>query len=110
MLYIIRHLYTLKQFVIEIIYSEATRTGNPVLCTVLNYAFVMHNKSISKTDIVQNITKKLPVPPVVSYFLCDCWYVSEKIINTFAQKSFYTIDALKTNRLLYPSGMKKKLF
>lgn len=76
---------------------------------VLNYAFVMYNKSISKIDIVQNIAKELPVPPVMSYFLCDCWYVSEKIINTFVQKGFHTIGALKTNRLLYPSGMKKKL-
>ena len=148
----------LKQAVIEIIYSEAARTGKPVFyivddtiasktkpssralhpiedayfhrshlkkkqdyghqavavilsCNgiVLNYAFVMYNKSISKIDIVQNIAKELPVPPAMSYFLCDCWYVSEKIINTFAQKGFHTIGALKTNRLLYPSGMKKKL-
>ena len=147
---------TLKQSVIEIIYSEAARTGNLVFCIVddtiasktkplsralhpiedayfhqshlkkkqdyghqaiavmlscndivLNYAFVMYNKSISKIDIVQNIAKELPAPPVMS--LCDCWYVSEKIINAFAQKGFYTIGALKTNRLLYPSGMKKKL-
>ena len=76
---------------------------------ILNYAFVMYNKSISKIDIVQNIAKELPVPPAMSYFLCDCWYVSEKIINTFAQKGFHTIGALKTNRLLYPSRMKKKL-
>ena len=53
---------------------------------ILNYAFVMYNKSISKIDIVQNIAKELPVPPVMSYFLCDCWYVSEKIINTFAEQ------------------------
>ena len=76
---------------------------------VLNYAFVLYNKSISKIDIVQDIAKELPVPPVKSYFLCDCWYVSEKIINTFAVQGFHTIGALKTNRLLYPSGMKKKL-
>ena len=76
---------------------------------VLNYAFVLYNKSISKIDIVQNIAKELPEPPVMSYFLCDCWYVSEKIINTFVQKGVHTIGALKTNRLLYPSGMKKKL-
>ena len=99
---------TLKQSVIEIIYSEAARTGNPVFCIVddtiasktkplsralhpiedayfhqshlkkkqdyghqavavmlscngivLNYAFVMYNKSISKIDIVQNIAKEL---------------------------------------------------
>ena len=149
---------TLKQSVIEIIYSEAARTGNPVFyivddtitsktkplsralhpiedayfhqshlkkkqdyghqavavmlsCNgiVLNYAFVMYNKSISKIDIVQNIAKELPAPLVMSYLLCDCWYVSEKIINAFAQKWFHTIGALKTNRLLYPSEMKKKL-
>ena len=118
---------TLKRSVIEIIYSEAARTGKPVFCIVddtiasktkpssrtlhpiedayfhqyhlkgkhdyghqaaavmlscngivLNYAFVMYNKSISKIDIVQNIARELPVPPVMSYFLCDCWYVSEK--------------------------------
>ena len=148
----------LKRSVIEIIYSEAARTGKPVLCIVddtiasktkpssralhpiedayfhqshlkgkqdyghqavavmlscngivLNYAFVMYNKSVSKIDIVQNIAKELPVPPVMSYFLCDCWYVSEKIINTFAGKGFHTIGALKTNRMLYPFGIKKKL-
>lgn len=76
---------------------------------VLNYAFVMYNKSISKIDIVQNIAAELPVPPVMSYFLSDCWYVSEKIINTFAAKGFHTIGALKTNRMLYPFGLKKKL-
>ena len=27
---------------------------------VLNYAFVLYNKSISKIDIVQNIAKELP--------------------------------------------------
>ena len=151
-------LNTLKQSVIEIIYSEAARTGKPVFCIVddtiaskskpssralhpiedayfhqshlkgkqdyghqavavmlscngivLNYAFVMYNKSISKINIVQNIAKELPVPPVMSYFLCDCWYVSEKIINTFSIKGFHTIGALKTNRMLYPFGIKKKL-
>ena len=115
---------TLKSSVVEIIYSEAQRTGKPVFCIVddtiasktkpssqalhpiedayfhqshlkrkqdyghqavavmlscngivLNYAFVLYNKSISKIDIVQNIAKELPEPPVMSYFLCDCWYV-----------------------------------
>ena len=76
---------------------------------VLNYAFVMYNKSISKIDIVENIAKELPVPPVMSYFLCDCWYTFEKIINIFAARGFHTIGALKTNRMLYPFGFKKKL-
>ena len=130
----------LKQPVIEIIYSEAARTGNPVFCIVDDtiasktkplsralhpiedaYFHQSHLKkkqdyghqavavTLSCNGIVQNIAKELPVPPVMSYFLCDCWYVSEKIINTFAQKGFHTIGALKANRLLYPSEMKKKL-
>ena len=69
---------------------------------VLNYDFVMYNKSISKIDIIQNIAKELPVPPVMSYFLCDCWYVSEKIINTFAGKAYietsdFAKELLKVN-------------
>ena len=149
---------TLKRSVIDLIYSEAARTGKPVFCIVddtiasktkpssralhpiedayfhqshlkrkqdygyqtvavmlscngivLNYAFVMYNKSISKINIVENIAKELPVPPVMSYFLCDCWYTSEKIINTFAARGFHAIGALKTNRMLYPFGFKKKL-
>ena len=76
---------------------------------VLNYAFVLYNKSISKINIVQNIARELPVPPVMSYFLCDCWYVSEKIISTFVERGFHTIGAFKTNRMLYPFGIRKKL-
>lgn len=149
---------TLKRSVIEIIYSEAARTGKPVFCIVddtiasktkpssralhpiedayfhqshlkgkqdyghqavavmlscngivLNYAFVLYNRSISKINIVQNIARELPVPPVMSYFLCDCWYVSEKIISTFVERGFHTIGTLKANRMLYPFGIRKKL-
>ena len=149
---------TLKCSVIEIIYSEAARTGKPVFCIVdntiasqtkplsralhpiedayfhqfhlkgkqnygyqavavmlsyngivLNYAFVLYNKSFSKIDIVQNIAEELPVSPVTSYFLCNCWYVSEKIISAFAERGFHTIGALKTNRTIYPFRIRKKL-
>ena len=78
---------TLKQSVIEIIYSEAARTGKPVFCIVddtiasktkpssrvlhsvmlscngivLNYAFVLYNKAISKIDIVSELAAELSV-------------------------------------------------
>ena len=52
---------------------------------------------VTNIDIVQNIEKELPIPPVMPYFLCDCWYVSEKIINAFAIKGLHTIGSLKTN-------------
>ena len=43
---------------------------------VLNYAVAMYDKSISKIEIVKRIAEELPIPPVVSYFLCDSWYTS----------------------------------
>ena len=76
---------------------------------VLNYALVMYDKSMSKVKIVQEIAKELPIPPVVSYFLCDSWYTCGDIMDAFIKKGFYTIGALKTNRILYPCGIKQKV-
>ncbi len=76
---------------------------------VLNYAIVMYDKSKSKVKIVQDIAEELPVAPVVSYFLCDSWYTCKDIMAAFIKKGFYTIGALKTNRVLYPCGIKQKV-
>ena len=76
---------------------------------VLNYAIVMYDKSKSKVKIVQEIASELPVPPVVSYFLCDSWYTCGDIMDAFIKKGFYTIGALKTNRIVYPCGIKQKI-
>lgn len=148
----------LKSSVIQIIYEEALRSGNPVFCIVddtissktkpssqalhpiedayfhqshlkgkqdyghqavavmlscngivLNYAISMYNKSKSKIQIVQDIAGELPIPPAISYFLCDSWYTSAKVIDAFLKKGFYTVGALKTNRILYACGIKQKI-
>ncbi len=75
----------------------------------LNYAIVMYDKTTSKIDIVKRIAEELPVVPNISYLLCDSWYVSSKITDAFLQKGFYTIGALKTNRVIYPYGVKFNL-
>lgn len=77
--------------------------------SVLNYAIVMYDKSKSKVKIVQEIAEELPVPPVVPYFLCDNWYPCGDIMDAFIKKGFYSIGALKTNRALYPCGIKQKV-
>lgn len=148
---------TLKSSVIQIIYQEAQRSGQPILCIVddtiashakpssqalhpieaayfhqshlkgcqdyghqvvsvmlscngiiLNYAVILYDKSRSKIQIVQEIAKELPIAPVISYFLCDSWYTSAKVMDSFIQKGFYTIGALKTNRIIYPCGIRQK--
>lgn len=73
----------------------------------LNYAIIMYNKSKSKIDIVREIAEELPVPPVISYFLCDSWYTTGKLSDAFIKKGFYTIGALKTNRVIFPCGIKQ---
>lgn len=73
---------------------------------ILNYAIVLYDKSKSKIEIVQNIADELPKAPVKSYFLCDSWYSSSKIMESFIKKGFYTIGALKTNRIIYPCGIR----
>ena len=75
----------------------------------LNYAVILYDKSKSKIQIIQDIAKELPVAPVISYFLCDSWYTSAKVMDSFVQKGFYTIGALKTNRILYPCGIRIKV-
>ena len=76
---------------------------------ILNYAVILYDRSKSKIQIVQEIAQELPVAPVVSYFLCDSWYTSVKVMDSFIQKGFYTIGALKTNRIIYPFGIRQKV-
>ncbi len=75
----------------------------------LNYSIVMYDKITSKIDIVKSIASELPVVPNISYLLSDSWYVCGKISDAFLRKSFYTIGALKTNRMIYPHGVKINL-
>ena len=75
----------------------------------LNYAIIMYDKSQSKIQIVCDIAKELPAAPVPSFFLCDCWYSCAKVMDAFVSKGFYTIGALKTNRIIYPAGIRQNI-
>lgn len=72
----------------------------------LPYDTIMYDKSVSKIEIVKQIAQKLPCAPIPSYFLCDSWYVCEKLTDAFICNGFYTVGAMKTNRTLYPYGVK----
>lgn len=75
----------------------------------LHYAIKIYDKSIFKIDIVCEIAQELPSAPNISYLLCDSWYVCGKLMDAFIKKGFYTLGALKTNRILYPHGIKKSV-
>ena len=42
----------------------------------------MYNKSVSKIELVCKIASEMPVTPVVSYLLCDSWYICDKVIKS----------------------------
>ena len=73
---------------------------------VLNYAIILYDKSQSKIELVSSIADALPVPPNPGYLLCDSWYTCDKVMDAFIRKGFYTVAGLKTNRILYPCGIR----
>ena len=75
----------------------------------LLYAIKMYDKSVSKIDRMCEIAQELPSAPVLSYLLCDRWYTCRKLMEAFIKKGFYTVGALKTNRILYPNGIRKSV-
>lgn len=75
----------------------------------LNYAVIIYDKSRSKIQIVCDIAEELQVAPNISYLLCDSWYTCDVVMDAFLKKSFYTIGALKTNRVIYPMEIKQKI-
>jgi len=75
----------------------------------LHYDVILYDKSKSKIQIAQDIAAELPQAPVVSYLLCDSWYTSQKVIDAFLMKGFYTVGAIRTNRVIYPCNIKKKI-
>lgn len=75
----------------------------------LPYAMILYDKTISKTDIVKQIAEELPVPPKTGYLLCDSWYTCVKVMDAFLAKGFYTVGAVRTNRIVYPYGVGMKI-
>ena len=59
-----------------------------------------------KIEMVRRIAESLPVIQRVGYALMDSWYTCRKVIDAFAAKGFHTIGGLKTNRIIYPQGIR----
>lgn len=75
----------------------------------LPYDIVMYDKTKSKIQIVCEIANELPVAPVLSYFECDCWYTCVKVMDAFLAKGFCCIGAIRTNRVIYPKGIRQNI-
>lgn len=72
------------------------------------YDFRLFDKETtdSKIQLSIDMMNQLPKFKQPSYLLCDSWYTSRKIIEAALSKGTHVIGALKTNRILYPQGIR----
>lgn len=73
----------------------------------LNYEIHWYDKTKqSKIKYVQQLADELPQAINRTYVLSDSWYTCCDLINAFAKKGYSYIGSLKTNRVIYPFGVK----
>ena len=60
----------------------------------------------SKIQMVCDIAKELPTSFGKAYALCDSWFTCEKVVNAHFAKGYHLIGGLKTNRNIFPKGIK----
>jgi len=72
------------------------------------YAFARYDKTsgISKIALASQMIQSLHGWNHRVYVLFDSWYTSKSLIETCLTKGWYVIAALKTNRILYPQGIR----
>ncbi len=88
--------------------------GHQVIATMiscmghtLNYDIQLYDKeNQSKIDYVIELSKKLPIPKNKGYALFDSWFTCPKVLDAYASRGYNCIGAIKTNRIIYPQGIK----
>lgn len=72
------------------------------------YEFQLFHKETTESKINLSIDriKRIPSFQQPVYLLCDSWFTSRSIIEAALSKGIHVIGALKTNRILYPQGIR----
>ena len=78
-------------------------TGETALCYQLERC---GRREGGKIEAVKEIANSLPMAQRVSYALMDSWYTCPAVIDAFSARGFHTIGALKSNRIIYPKGIR----
>jgi hypothetical protein len=60
----------------------------------------------TKIDRVCDMAGTMPLPPHGGYVLVDSWFTCPKVIDSCAAAGYHLIGGLKTNRILYPQGIR----
>lgn len=91
--------------------------GHSVVETMLRagdvvYPFAMERYESygkSKIDLACDMIKQVPVSNQKTYVLMDSWYPSASVLQTSAKQGFHVISGLKTNRIIYPQGIRQPM-
>ncbi|AEF16490.1 transposase IS4 family protein [Thermoanaerobacterium xylanolyticum LX-11] len=74
---------------------------------VLPYCIERYEKGgKSKIERICEMVSMLPIPKGPAYGLCDSWYINKKVIEAHFERGYHLIGALKTNRIIYPQGIR----
>jgi hypothetical protein len=77
---------------------------------ILPFFIERYDKSVkSKIERVCEMIEQLPIATQQAYGLCDSWYTCEKVINAYFKKGYHLIGALKTNRVIFPQGVRMQI-
>lgn len=63
-------------------------------------------KVYTKIDRVCDLAATMPLPPHGGYALVDSWFTCARVIEAYAVAGYHLIGALKTNRIIYPQGIR----
>ena len=77
--------------------------GDTALCYKLERC---GKNDAGKIEQAVEIASSLPKAENPCYALMDSWYTCPKLTDAFSAKGYHTIGALKTNRIIYPQGIR----
>lgn len=85
------------------IHSAIASTGSSTLCYSLRRCCPEHGTKVDMTvEVIDSIQEsKIPI-----YVLMDSWYTNADVWNKCMEKKCHLIGAMKTNRILYPNGVR----
>ena len=85
------------------IHAAIASTGSSTLCYSLRRCCPEHG---TKVDMTVEVIDSIQESEIPIYVLMDSWYTNADVWNKCKEKKCHLIGAMKTNRILYPNGVR----
>lgn len=85
------------------IHASILSTGSYSVCYSLHRCCPEHG---TKVDMTLEVIDTIPEANRPIYVLMDSWYTNVQVWSKCAEKKCHLIGAMKTNRILYPNGIR----